>query len=117
MKQSHTNFLDCCAKHATENACKETLVRQHWLHEFICPKYGLKRVNSEAVRSMTQRLSPDAVIRTNAFTSMATLGQTHRHHSKNTPAHKMNDWLPLVNVVISNFKQFIGGTFHGVSPK
>ena len=66
---------------------------------------------------MAQRLSPNAVIRTDAFVSMAVLGKTHRHQPKITPAHKVDQWLPSVHIVISNFKQFIGGTFHGVPHK
>ncbi len=36
------------------------------------------------------------------------MGKTHRHQANITPAHKDDQWLPSVHIVISNVKQFIG---------
>ena len=75
------------------------------------------RVISEAKSRMALRHSPDEIIRTDAVTSMTIQGDTHRHQSKKRPAPKADEWLPLVQFVISGFKQFIGSTFDGVINK
>ena len=72
----------------------------------------VERVNSEQVQDFAQRISPHSEVRTNA---LQVLGESHRHEVKATPPEKVTEWLPKVHIVISNFKSFLAGTFHGVS--
>ena len=73
------------------------------------------RVNSEQVREFAKRISQNSEIRTDAFRSLRVLGETHCHQAKVTPPEQVEKWLPKVHIVISNFKSFLKGTFHGVS--
>lgn len=74
-------------------------------------------VTANSVRHMATRLSPHAVIRTDAFPALGALGDSHCHESQKTPPDQVDQWLPSVHIVIGNFKKFINGTFHGVSHK
>ena len=75
----------------------------------------VERVNFEQVPEFAKRISPDAEVRTDAFLALRVLGESHRHEAKVTPPEKVDEWLPKVHIVISNFKSFLAGTFHGVS--
>ena len=75
----------------------------------------VERVNSERVREFSKRISPHSKIRTNALNAFRVLGESHQHEAKVTPPEKVDEWLPKVHIVISNFKSFLAGTFHGVS--
>ena len=46
---------------------------------------------------------------------LTALARNHDHEPRPTPPEKADEWLPLVHLVISNFKRFLIGTFHGVS--
>ncbi len=46
---------------------------------------------------------------------MASNFQDHAHEPRPTSPGKADGWLPLVHLVISNFKRFLTGAFHGVS--
>ena len=67
------------------------------------------RVNLEQVGKFAKRISPDA------FLALRVLGESHRHEAKVTLPEKVDEWLPKVYIVISNFKSFLAGTFHGAS--
>lgn len=73
------------------------------------------RVNSEQVRRFAQRITPNSVIHTDAFTALRVLDESHCHEPRATPPDKVDEWLPKVHIVISNFKSFLAGTYHGVS--
>ena len=75
----------------------------------------LDRVNSEQVQEFAKRISPDAEVRTDAFLALRVLGESQLHEAKVTSPEKVNEWLPKVHIVISNFKSFLAGTFNGVS--
>ena len=75
----------------------------------------VKRMNSDQVRDFARRISPNSEIRTDALHALRVLNETHCHQAKVTPPEKVNEWLPKVHIVISNFKRFLNGTFHGVS--
>jgi hypothetical protein len=62
-------------------------------------------------------LHEDQYVATDAYSSLRALEQTQYHMPKITPPHKVDQWLPWVHIVISNFKRFILGTYHGVSSK
>ena len=75
----------------------------------------VERVNSEQVREFAKRISQNSEIRTDAFSALRVLGETHCHQAKVTPPEQVEKWLPKVHIVISNFKSFLKGTFRGVS--
>lgn len=72
-------------------------------------------MDAAQVRQFAQRIAPTATVRTDGFTSLKTLTSTHDHRPKVTPPEKVGEWLPSVHIVISNFKRYVVGTFHGVS--
>ena len=56
-------------------------------------------------------------MRTDAFPSLNSIGETHKHDKKVTPPEEASNWLPLVHIMIGNLKKSLNGTFHGVSHK
>ena len=48
-------------------------------------------------------------------TAWVVLGESHQHEPKATSPEKVDEWLPRVHIVISNFKSFLADTLHGVS--
>ena len=77
--------------------------------------FAVERVNSGQVRESVRRISPHSEVRTDAFNALRIPGESHWHEPKATSPEQMKEWLPMVHVVISNFKSFLAGTFHGVS--
>ena len=75
----------------------------------------VERVNSKQVREFAKRISPHSEIRTDELKALRVLGESHQHEPKVTPPEKVDEWLPKGHIVISNFKSFLAGTFHGVS--
>jgi len=67
------------------------------------------------IREFAPRLGPTATVHTDAFRSLQAFQERNEHEARVTPPHPVQHWLPLVHRVISNFKRFILGTFHGVS--
>ena len=63
----------------------------------------VKQVNSEQVREFAKRISPHSEIRTDVFKALRVLGESHRHKAS------LDEWLPKVHIVISNFKSFFTG--------
>ncbi len=64
---------------------------------------------------VSRRLGGGLTIRSDAFSGLTVLARDHAHEPRPTPPEKADEWLPLVRLVISNFKRFLVGTFHGVS--
>lgn len=75
-------------------------------------------VNRESIRDFAKRqLNAGETGVTDGLAALKCLDENHRHLPQNTPPEKAHEWLPWVHIVISNFKRFILGTFHGVSGK
>jgi hypothetical protein len=81
---------------------------------------------AEAVDAITKKsisgllcrhIHPAQEIRTDTFPALNAVAEEHTHPKKVTPPDKAAEWLPLVHVMIGNFKTFLNGTFHGVSRK
>ncbi len=58
------------------------------------------------------RVDQDSV---KAFAALRVLAEGHHHVAKVTPPELVDEWLPWVHVVISNFKSYVLGTYHGIS--
>jgi hypothetical protein len=58
---------------------------------------------------------PGQILHTDAFTAPKVLAEDHHHAAKVTPPDLVDEWLPWVHVVISNFKSYVLGTYHGIS--
>lgn len=74
-------------------------------------------VTHEQVAAFSRRLGDGLTIRSDAYSGLSVLARDHDHEPRPTPPEKADEWLPLVHLVISNFKRFLIGTFHGVSGK
>lgn len=84
---------------------------------FIAMKV-IEKVDSESVEKFgIEHLHKDQYIATDGYPSLRVLGQTQYHMPRVTPPEKVDSWLPWVHIVISNFKRFVLGTYHGVSSK
>jgi transposase-like protein len=77
---------------------------------------AVDRVTQETVRAFAeQALAPDQTLHTDALPALNVLAEDHHHIAKVTPPEMANVWLPWVHVVISNFKSYVLGTYHGIS--
>jgi transposase-like protein len=75
-------------------------------------------VTQEAVRAFAKRhINPAQMVRSDALSSLSSLGETQHHAARVTPADKAGEWLPWVHIAIGNLKAFLLGTYHGVSGK
>ena len=75
-------------------------------------------INKQTIRDfLKHRIKPGQTVRTDAFSSLNSIGETHKHDKKITPPGEASNWLPLVHIMIGNLKKFLNGTFHGVSHK
>ncbi len=73
-------------------------------------------VTQESVKQFAkQTIEPGQVLNTDAFVALKVLGEEHHHIAKVTPPKMASEWLPWVHIVISNFKSYLLGTYHGVS--
>ena len=72
-------------------------------------------VSHEQVGAFSRRLGDGLRVRSDAFRGLTAMARDHTHEPRPTPPDKADEWLPLVHLVISNFKRFLIGTFHGVS--
>ena len=72
-------------------------------------------VNHEQVGAFSRRLGDGLRVRSDAFRGLTAMARDHAHEPRPTPPDRADEWLPLVHLVISNFKRFLIGTFHGVS--
>lgn len=75
-------------------------------------------INHETVRQFANaHLDFEQTVHTDALHALNTLADTQHHVAKVTPPEQACEWLPWVHVVISNFKTFVLGTYHGISGK
>jgi transposase-like protein len=75
-------------------------------------------VSKKAVSAFARRhINPAQMVRSDALSSLSSLGETQHHAARVTPAGKAGEWLPWVHVTIGNLKAFLLGTYHGVSGK
>ena len=73
-------------------------------------------VSKETVRKfLFRKLKEGQIVRTDALPALNAVNETQQHEKKVTPPEHASKWLPLVHILIGNMKQFINGTFHGVS--
>lgn len=63
---------------------------------------------------ITRRNSPASEVRTDAFLVLL-LDVSPRHEPKPTSRENLNEWLPMVHIIISTFTSFQAGTFYRVS--
>lgn len=73
-------------------------------------------VTQESVKQFAQQtIAPGQILNTDAFAALKVLDEEHHHIAKVTPPKMASEWLPWVHIVISNFKSYLLGTYHGVS--
>lgn len=73
-------------------------------------------VNHATTRQFAKtHLDTGQTIHTDALNALNILAETQHHVARVTPPEQASEWLPWVHVVISNFKAFVLGTYHGVS--
>ncbi len=79
---------------------------------------AVTNINHETVRQFARRhLDLGQTVRTDALPALNTLTESQHQVAKVTPPEQACEWLPWVHIVISNFKTFILGTYHGISGK
>lgn len=77
---------------------------------------AVNTVSKETVRDfIAHHLEAGQTVRTDAFQALNAVNETQQHEKRVTPPAKAAEWLPLVHIMIGNMKQFINGTYHGVS--
>lgn len=82
---------------------------------FVAMK-AVDRVTSDNIKQFAKEvLTPGQTIHSDALAALKVLAEDHHHVAKITPPEQANEWLPWVHVVISNFKTYILGTYHGIS--
>ena len=82
---------------------------------FVAMK-AVETVSKKTVRNfLAFHLKVGQNVRTDALPALNSVAENHVHEKKVTPPEKASEWLPLVHIMIGNMKQFINGTFHGVS--
>jgi hypothetical protein len=82
---------------------------------FVAMK-AVDRVDQNTVKAFAQEaIAPGQTLHTDAFTELRVLAEDHHHAAKAAPAELVDEWLPWVHIVISNFKSFVLGTYHGIS--
>ena len=74
-------------------------------------------VSHEQVGAFSRRLGDGLRVRSDAFRGLTAMARDHDHEPRPTPPDRADGRLPLVHLVISNFKRFLTGAFHGVSGK
>jgi transposase-like protein len=79
---------------------------------------AVNSINHETVKHFAKfHLVPDQTVHTDALNALNSLAQSQHHVAKVTPPELAAHWLPWVHIVISNFKTFVLGTYHGISGK
>ena len=77
---------------------------------------AVARVDQHSVKAFAQEtIAPEQTLHTDAFATLRVLAEGHHHVAKVTPPELVDEWLPWVNIVISNFKSYVLGTYHGIS--
>ena len=78
---------------------------------------AVEGVNHGQVGAFSRRLGDGLTVRSDAYSGLSVPARDHDHEPRPTPPDRADERLPLVHLVISNFKRFLIGTFHGVSGK
>ncbi len=79
---------------------------------------AVNSINHETVKHFAKsHLSIDQTVHTDALNALNCLAESQHHVAKVTPPELASQWLPWVHIVISNFKTFVLGTYHGISGK
>lgn len=82
---------------------------------FVAMK-AVGRVTSKSIKQFTDEvLVPGQTLHSDALPALKVLAEDHHPVAKVTPPELANHWLPWVHVVISNFKSYVLGTYHGIS--
>jgi len=82
---------------------------------FVAMK-AVRSINKESVQGFAKEtIEPGQTLNTDAFFALRILTEEHHHVAKVTPPELVDEWLPWVHIVISNFKSYLLGTYHGVS--
>ena len=82
---------------------------------FVAMK-AVARVDQDSVKAFAQEtIAPEQTLHTDAFATLRVLAEGHHHVAKVTPPELVDEWLPWVQIVISNFKSYVLGTYHGIS--
>lgn len=76
---------------------------------------AVERVGHPFVARFGRGIDPSAKVRSDAYTGLRRIADSHDWEPRVTPAAKVDEWLPMVHRVIANLKRFLMGTFHGVS--
>ena len=103
MQQNLAKFFEWIQKCSTRKACVEELNWLRWKNGFIYPKCGHDIFYQLKYRHVHECAKYDRQV-------FLTAGTVFVHTRLPLPK-----WLPNVHVVISNFKSFLEGTFHGIS--
>jgi len=79
---------------------------------------AVKAVNHTTVKRFCEKhLRLQQSVKTDALPALTALSEEHHHIARITPPEQASTWLPWVHIVISNFKAYLLGTYHGVSGK
>ncbi len=82
---------------------------------FVAMK-AVRRVDQDSVKAFAEEaIAPEQTLHTDAFAALKVLAEGHCHVAKVTPPELVDEWLPWVHIVISNFKSYVLGTYHGIS--
>jgi transposase-like protein len=82
---------------------------------FVAMK-AVGRVDQDCVKAFAlEAIAPQQTLHTDAFAALRVLAEDHRQVAKITPPELVDEWLSWVHVVISNFKSYLLGTYHGIS--
>ena len=76
---------------------------------------AVDHVDRATVSRFATGIDTTAEVRTDGFTGLTVLADSHELQARVTPNAKVDEWLPMVHRVIANLKRFLMGTFHGVS--
>jgi len=72
--------------------------------------------NRDNVRIFVQEgIESRQTLNTDALHTLSVLTEEHHHIAKVIPSELVDEWLPWVHIVISNFKSYLLGIYHGVS--
>ncbi len=97
--------------------CKKPVIfaMYHWENHISFNVAIHEQSNSKQISEFARKISPDSVVRTDAFYLFLVLVESPQANAKVTQSEKVGELLPKVHIVISNFKSFLAGFFHVVS--
>ncbi len=77
---------------------------------------AVDQVTQDNVKAFAQgAIAPGQILHNDAFAALRVLAEGHHHVAKVTPLELSDEWLSWVHIVISNFKSYVLGTYHGIS--